>query len=103
MKTIEILNKWVFINGNDFIENLQDRDIIMHIPTLSIIEICPVDYIPFEMELNTKYIDFNYNNKSGLPEHFIAIVISENMSECPDSVILEAIEFYKTYIDSVSK
>jgi len=95
------LPEWVFLDGNSHLGNtLEGRDIIQHIPTLTILELFMLDDKPFVLNPPVKTKEFVYTNVFGeIEKHLIALHFSMADDFEIYKIMDKAIEFYTEFMD----
>lgn len=99
MELIEYnLPEWCFLDGYSHQGDLlKGREVIIHTPSMAIIEIICLDDKEFFLNEGISFKDFSYNN-----EHF-SIVVYRSLLEDVDQLINKAIEWYKKEVDFINK
>ena len=95
------LPEWVFLDGNSHLgDTLDDRVILQHNPSFTIMEIFMQDENPVVLDSSVKSKEFTYLNVFGETEkHLIAVHFSLDGDFELDRILDEAIEFYKLFMD----
>jgi hypothetical protein len=93
------LPEWVFLDANSHSGNpLEDRTVIQHIRSYTIIEVIALDEIVL-MEMKTKPFNFEYTNLIGVIEKH-AMFVHFSLAEFSDldSIVQRAINWYCDYL-----
>jgi hypothetical protein len=95
------LPEWVFLDGNSHLgDTLEDRVLLQHNPSFTIMEIFILGENHVELDLSVKSKEFTYLNVFGEFEtHLIAVHFSLVGDIELDRLLDEAIEFYKLFMD----
>ena len=95
------LPEWVFLNGNSHLgDTLEDRDVLQHNESFTIMEFFVVTYNPVELDSSVKSKEFTYTNILGEVEtHLVAVHYSMAADFELNGIIDQAIEFYKQFMD----
>jgi hypothetical protein len=95
------LPEWVFLDGNSHLgDTLDDRVILQHNPSFTIMEIFMQGDNPVEPDSSVKSKEFTYLNVFGeIETHLVAVHFSLDADFELDRILDEAIEFYKLFMD----
>jgi len=95
------LPEWAFLDGNSHLgDTLEDRVVLIHNPSNTIIEFFMIDEESVELNEFIKTKEFEYVNVFGEKEtHLIAVHFSLDADFELDKILDKAIEFYKLFMD----
>ena len=95
------LPEWVFLDGNSHLGNtLEGRDILQHIPSLTILELFLLDEDTFVLNPPVKTKEFLYTNVFGtIEKHMIALHFSLADDFEINTIMDKAIGFYTEFMD----
>jgi len=95
------LPEWVFLDGNSHLgDTLDDRVILQHNPSFTIMEIFIQSENPVVIDSSVKSKEFTYSNVFGeIETHLIAVHFSLDGEFEINRILDEAIEFYKLFMD----
>jgi len=93
--------EWVFLDGNSHLgDTLENRVILQHIPSFTIMEIIALDENTLEVNSTVKMKEFWYTNIYGKSErHLLVVFVSQSDDPELDEIVDKAIEFYKLFMD----
>jgi len=95
------LPEWVFLNGNSHLgDTLEDRDVLQHNESFTIMEFFDVNDNPIELDSSVKSKEFTYTNILGeIETHLVAVHYSMAADFELNGIIDQAIDFYKHFMD----
>lgn len=89
---------WAFLDGYSHEGNaLEDREVLIHTPTLTIAEIIYVDKVEPYINKNIDHRSFSHNK-----ENFI-IAVYKSLADDIEDILDQAIEWYKKEVDFMNK
>jgi hypothetical protein len=102
MKKLNLtLPEWVFLDAKSHLgDTLEDRIILQHIQSYTIIEMLLLDKNTVELNPDLKTKEFTYTNIFGVEEtHLMVVHFSLASIKELDWILERAIEFYKLFMD----
>lgn len=95
------LPEWTFLDSTSHLGNLlENRDVLLHIPSFTIMEILSMDDNEFLLNPQIKKRKFTYINILGIEEEYLIVVhvCLESDFELTD-ILDKTVEFYKKYLE----
>lgn len=98
MKRIDFtLPEITFFDGDSHKGNeLEDRTVILHVPTLTILEVICLDEVK-DLHLTCETFDFTYKNKFGIEEKF-RFAVHRTFADDLQKVLKKCAVWYKNYL-----
>jgi len=95
------LPEWTFLDGNSHLgDSLEDRVILQHNPSFTIMEMFMQDENPVELDSSVKSKEFTYNNVFGeIETHLVAVHFTLEGDFELIGILDKAIEFYRLFMD----
>lgn len=99
MQLIEYnLPEWCFLDGYTHQgDKLKGREVILHTPSMSILEVICLDDKDFFLNEGVPFKDFSHNNEN------FKIVVYKSLLEDVNQLMDEAINWYKKEVNSMNK